>query len=343
MEATFRLGLIGAGKVTGDWHLPAAVASPDVEVAAIVDPVQSSAEQLAETAGIKPHVSTDVREVLGDIEGALIATPNHTHCELAVQCLEAGVSTLVEKPLATTTAEGEAIARAAERSRRVVAVGYCMRFLESVMLMRALLESKYFGRVRRFAYQSGTVGGSSSVSGFHLDREAVGGGVLVTTGTHFLDRMIHWFGYPGDCALEDDSRGGPEANALATFHYSAPDGGFEGTVRLSTTVALPPGFVMEMDRGTVLLRDGSDDPIRFRPTDHPGVECRLARTEGPLYPEHTGMFQRQLQDFVEACRQTREPMVPVDQGLEVIRIVEQLYARRKPLRSDWYDAIRRRA
>ena len=279
--------------------------------------------------------------MLGEVDAAVLATPNDTHRALAVECLEAGVSTLIEKPLARTVEEGEAIARAARQSGRTVAVGYCTRFLENVRLLGELLEASFFGAVLGFDYQFGSVRGWSSLSGFHLDREAVGGGLLVTTGTHFLDRMLWWFGYPAELALEDDSRGGPEANAVATFRFEAPGGGFVGRARLSRTVALQPGFALRTERGTVLLRDGADAALRFRPVERPGLECRLARSAGPLVPEGVTMFQSQLEDFVAACRGGGPPMVSADHGILAIRLVQDLYARRSPLKTDWYEAARR--
>ena len=161
-NATFRLGLVGAGMITAEAHLPAAIASPMIQVSAIVDSVLSHAERLAETAGVRPRITTRLGDVLDAIDGALIATPNHTHGPLALECLAAGVPVLIEKPLATSLAEGEGIARAARENQRVVAVGYCTRFLESVLLMSTLLESGFFGSVRRFAYQFGAVGGWST-------------------------------------------------------------------------------------------------------------------------------------------------------------------------------------
>lgn len=336
-----RLALVGAGLITEGGHLPAALASPLTEVVAIVDPVRERAERLARAAGGTARVTTRLGEVLAEIDAAVLATPNDTHRALAVECLEAGVSTLIEKPLARTVEEGEAIARAAEQNGAAVAVGYCTRFLENVRLLGELLAAGFFGAVRGFDYQFGSVRGWSSLSGFHLDREAVGGGLLVTTGTHFLDRMLWWFGYPSELALEDDSRGGPEANALATLRFDAAGGGFAGRVRLSRTVALQPGLALRTERGTLLLRDGADAALRFRPAERPGLECRLARSAGPLVPEGVTMFQSQLEDFVAACRGAGPPMVSAEQGILAIRLVQDLYARRTPLPMGWYDAARR--
>ena len=109
-------------------HLPAALASDKIEVAAIVDPAPSRAENLARSCGISARIAGRVEDVLDFIDGAVIATPNATHKEIAVACLLAGVSTLIEKPLATTVADAEAIVEAGQQSGAVVAVGYYLRF-----------------------------------------------------------------------------------------------------------------------------------------------------------------------------------------------------------------------
>lgn len=336
----FRMGFVGAGMITANAHLPAAMASTVVQVTALVDTVPGRADRLAGENGLKVLTATKLDAVLDKIDGAVIATPNQTHRELAEQCLDAKIPVLIEKPLARTTDEGEAIAAAAERNRTVAAVGYCARFTDNFQLLRQLLDDDYFGRIHRFAYRFGAVGGWSSLSAFHLDKQAVGGGALVTVGTHFLDRMLQLFGYPRECSLVDDSHGGPEANALAKFRYVSPAGEFEGSLRLSRSVAFPAGLVMETERGTLLWRDG-DTPLRFRPAGYSAFECHLRFAGASPFLPNQNIFQRQIEDFVRACRGAEGPLVPVQQGIEVIRIVEDLYANRKQMNMDWYNNVRK--
>ena len=322
-----RIVIVGAGRITADSHLPAALAAPGVEIGALVDADPERARSLARAAGVDTRVASSLSDVLDGADAVIVATPNDSHAALAITCLEAGVHVLIEKPLATTVADAEAVARAAEASGCVAAVGFCTRFQDSVQLMGELLEQEFFGAVRRFAYQLGVVGGWASASGFHLDRAAAGGGVLVTTGTHFLDRMLYWFGPPASCELLDDSLGGPEANAVARFAW---DGGraLVGSARFSKTVTLPAGFVMETERGTVVLREGERETIRFWPAETPGVECALRPSEpGPA----AGLFERQLADFLDACRQGRAPAVSTADGVAGVRLVDELYAKRGPL------------
>lgn len=340
MPKPFRLALVGAGMVTRSSHLPAALASDKAQVVALVDPMRQRAEELARWYGIAPVIVPQVQDVLGDIDGAVIATPNDTHMSIALTCLEAGVATLIEKPLASTYAEGEAIVRAGQASGTVVAVGYMVRFRENILLLDDLLKVGYFGTVRRFAHQAGTVGGWTPMSSYNLSRKATGGGVLVVTGTHFLDCMLHFWGYPDDVALADDAQGGPEANCLATFRYTTTAAPFEGVALYSKTTELPRGLIIETDRGIVQVADTDEaDSLVFRPHTHAQVEQVVHRHGTPPYPQGMSVFQRQLDDFVDARQQGRSPMVDGCQGLMSLRLLEELYTRRKTLNTDWYHQM----
>jgi predicted dehydrogenase len=342
MSKPFRLALVGAGMITRQSHLPAALASTQVEVTALVDPVAQRAGELARDYGITPRIATRVGDVLGDIDGAVIATPNHTHAGIAVECLRSGVPVLIEKPLASSYQDGLAIVRAAEEGGKAVAVGYSTRFRDSIVLLKSLLDDGYFGAVRRYVHQFGTPGGWAPLSAYNLDRRTAGGGVLVVTGTHFLDRMLHFWGYPDEMSLEDDALGGPEASCTATFRYRRASGTIEGLARYSKTVRLPAGMVTETERGYVVLGDHDDAQILFRPHGKAEVEQVVRRRGGSPLPQRD-VTLLQLEDFVAACRERRLPLVDGRQGLESLRLLDELYAHRRTTDPDWYETVRPRA
>jgi predicted dehydrogenase len=340
--APFRLAICGAGKVAAAAHVPAALASREVTLAALVDPVAGRAETLASEYGIRPAIATRLADVLDRIDGVVIAAPNHAHCALALECFAAGMPALIEKPLATSHADGERILHAADAAGVTAAVGYNTRFTAWVELMDERLRARAFGAVRRFAYQTGSTGKWSPLSGYTLDRDAIGGGVVMVTGTHFLDRMLHWFGYPQRIEYRDDSRGGPEANACAIVGYDGEDGPIEGRLRFSKTVNLASGFVMETEAGTVVLPEGEHAELVLRPRTSPGVEAVLRRRDARPGPARKH-YQQQLEDFVDAVRTKRPPRVPVRDGLASLRLIEAFYAVRRPLAVDWdEDATRAR-
>jgi predicted dehydrogenase len=338
MSQPFRLAIVGAGMISQVSHLPAALASPLVKVSAIVDPAVERAAGLAQSYGLSVHVAPRIEDVLTEIDGAIIATPNDSHSSIAVACLRHGVSVLIEKPLASSYAEGIEIVRAAEETGRVAAVGYATRFRDEIVLLKELLDEGYFGDVTRFAYQFGTRGGWAPFSAYNLNRKSAGGGVLVVTGTHFIDRMLYFWGYPDEAMLEDDSLGGPEAHCTARFAYVRDGRRFEGATRYSKTVQLPAGLVIATDRGTIILKDQDNADIVFRDNRHPSIDQIVRRRNAPAVPEERSMFQLQIEDFVEACVLKRPPRVSDRQGLESLRLLEQLYANRETSEPDWYGA-----
>lgn len=119
--------MIGGGLITESAHLPAAIACGEFDIAALVDPVGQRIERLASAFGIEPLLAGSVGEIIGHVDAAVVATPNDTHAAIAIECLEAGIPVLVEKPLAASVPEGRAVLEAAIRNSLVVAPGYVTR------------------------------------------------------------------------------------------------------------------------------------------------------------------------------------------------------------------------
>ncbi len=332
----FRLAIVGAGLITQNVHLPTALSLPGVEVCALIDPVVGRAADLAIEYGLDILTAPSVDAVIGQVDGAIVATPNHTHLAVAAPLLESGISTFIEKPLATTVDEGQAILDAARRGGARVAIGHHQRFLDAPRLLKRLLAQGYFGRVSRFYHQFGTAGGWPALSSYTLRREAVGGGVLVVTGTHFLDRMLDIWGMPDEVALRDDAGAGPEAHCEARFSYRAADSSrLEGMARYSKCVALPAGLVLETERGTVLLRDGFDDRITLVPAGQEELRHEISAPADAHFPAALNPGQRMLWDFVDACIGGRAPEVDGEQGLRSLQLLRRLYERRAPLPDGW--------
>lgn len=337
-KARFRVGIVGCGKISNS-HIQAVLASEAADLTALVDPVEERARALAAKYELEVPVHTSLAGALATMDGAVIATPNHLHADLAVECIQAGVAVLIEKPLASTVADGRRICEAASKANVTVAVGYTTRFSDNVRLMGDLLRREHFGRVHRFVYQFGTRGGWAPLSGYNLDLKTAGGGVLVVTGTHFLDRMLDWFGYPVRAQLQDDSLGGPEANAVATFEFDHPRGSIGGTVRFSKAIGLEAGIVLETDAGTVILRDKPGASIVIRSDSTPEFENALKVRRTAESPQRPGEFVQQLDDFIAAARTGTPPMVSGQSGLASLRLLEDLYRQRQPLPENWYASL----
>lgn len=335
MSKPIRLAIIGGGMISELAHLPAALECPDIEVVALVDPVRARIARLARRFAISPLLASDVSEIVDQVDAALVATPNDTHAPIALRCIAAGVPVLVEKPLAASLADARAIATAGSAHGVLVAPGYVTRFRPNLRLLKRLLDLKYFGRIRRFVHQFGTVGGWAPLSAYNLARKATGGGVLMVTATHFVDRLIWFWGVPSGVSYWDDSCGGPEANCVVGFRYEGAES-FDGEARYSKTFSLPGGLVIEAERGTVMLADTDDAEILFQPQDAPGV-VHAVRASVANFDAAQEPFALQLRAFARACRNETTFPVSVEESLQSLELIERLYACRQPLPDTWYE------
>jgi predicted dehydrogenase/nucleoside-diphosphate-sugar epimerase len=329
--APFRIAIIGTGEAAAVLHLPAALASDFVEVTALVDPVVERAQALASRYGVRPQIGRSLDDINANVDGAIIATPHNTHRDVAIACARKRIHCLVEKPLATSAVDAEQICRATAEHGVVLAVGYAMRFRKEMLLLKRLLDSGYFGDIRRFYIQHGTLGGWSPASRFNLDKRASGGGVLINSGTHFLDLVLYWFGYPDECEMLDDATVGPEAQCIVTLSYRNGGRRFDGTMRLSKLFDLDQGIVIETDRGMAVLRGAGLPPSLFRPRNGPELQMTLEERGPPCFQDNASNFQLQLEDFVATCRGQRPPLVDGQQGLLSVRLLDQLYSQRRQL------------
>ena len=335
MNSPVRLAIAGCGLVTGTYHLPAALRSPLVRVEALVDTDANRAHGLARTYGCDTTISCRVEDVLSEVEGVLIATPNDTHASVAEAVLNSGIPVLIEKPLTTEYAAAVRLCELADRNRTFIATGYRTRHFPSVQLMKQLLEEGFFGRVRSFRYECGSPGGWTPASAYNLNRQRAGGGVLVVTGTHFLDRMLYWFGEPVIVDFQDDSHGGPEANCTATVRYENALGSFTGVIQLSKTFQMRNRFTMETDGYHCELDEAESEEILAVPHCSPELQMRLKPKPSRASNGKANYFQIQIEEFAECIRTGKPPLVDGVFGARSVKLLEQFYARRSPMPEPW--------
>lgn len=327
----FKIAVIGIGKISIGSHIPAVLASAKAELVALVDPDVVRAKKIAAEFGLAVEIKADLNLLTSAIDGVIIATPNHLHAPLAIAAMKRGYHVLIEKPLASTKSDAQQIIQCQKETNRTVAVGYCTRFYPNYQLLKKLLTEHYFGQVSKFAYQMGTAGGWWTYSNYILDRASVGGGVLVVTGTHFIDRMLDLFGYPSFIHLEDDSRGGPEANARLALSFDMPSGKVDGYVYFSKTYKLNSGLVIETERGLVHLPDNQTD-LFFYNRDKPELKIQLSDAS----VTNTSQFVLQLDDFILSSINCSKPMVDAEDALKSILLIEAAYNNKEKLKENFY-------
>ena len=146
-----KAAVIGVGHL-GKHHARILASLPGISLAGVVDVDRDRAAQIAAEHGTTAYA--DVREIPG-LQLAVIATPTESHASIALPLIEAGVHTLIEKPVAQTLAEADALIAAAKRAGVVLAVGHSERFNPAVAAARPYVNDPRFIEVHRLGTQIG--------------------------------------------------------------------------------------------------------------------------------------------------------------------------------------------
>ncbi len=208
-----RFGLIGFG-AWGKQHAQAIAGLPGLELSAIACNSEDSARAAA-AAYPDARVTQNWREVLADsgIDTIDVAIPNHLHAEVAIAALRAGKDVLLEKPMATTIADCDALLAAERESGRLVSVGHELRQSAQWARIKALIDDGAIGdplflniNLFRNFYRSGA-------AGWRYDRSRVGSWLLEEA-VHYFDLALWYFaryGYPVSIRAVGNQRAGRDA------------------------------------------------------------------------------------------------------------------------------------
>lgn len=141
-----RVGVLGAGNWARLAHIPGWQRDPRCEVAVVCDVVRARAEEAAAQFGIR-EASGDWQAVVArpDLDVIDVATPSHTHHELAVAALESGKHVLCEKPVAYDFRDTLRAAELARRKGLLTKLGFTFRYSPGVQYARALIDDGFVG------------------------------------------------------------------------------------------------------------------------------------------------------------------------------------------------------
>ena len=143
---TLRVAVIGVGHL-GKHHARILASLSGVELAAVVDTNRARADEIAAAHGTR--AAYDARDLAGQVDAVTIAVPTERHCDIALPFLQSGAAVLVEKPMARSLAEADAMIAAAAKGDAVFAVGHTERFNPAVAAARPLLTDPRFIEVHR--------------------------------------------------------------------------------------------------------------------------------------------------------------------------------------------------
>ncbi len=146
MSNPLRAGIIGAGYIA-TWHADAIKQIPGVLLAAVCDLSETAAADLAGPRGAEAFTDVDEMLASGKVDAVHILTPPHLHADIAEKALRAGVAVLVEKPVAVSADEMRRMAKAADESGSLLAVGHNFLSLPGYDRLKSARAAGKIGRI----------------------------------------------------------------------------------------------------------------------------------------------------------------------------------------------------
>ncbi|MEU2201554.1 Gfo/Idh/MocA family oxidoreductase [Isoptericola sp. NPDC019482] len=305
------------------------------EIVALCDPAPGRAEALRAELGIDgARVYTDAAEMLAaeSLDLVSVATPPSTHAALSIQALEAGVDVLVEKPMAPSLEECDAMIAAAKDNGRLLSVVAQNRFRDDIATLKEVLDSGLAGPVTHAQVSSAWWRGTEYYDLWWRGTwEREGGGCTLNHAIHHLDMTLWMLGSPKavtsvltnaaheNAEVEDLSVSVLQYDrALAEVTASVVSHGEEQAIvvqgrnarvsqpwKVEANLANPNGFPAD-----------EDDTERVAQIE------AVAAAHRPL--EHTG-HAGQIADMLDAVRERRRPAVDGEDGRRAIELVTAIY------------------
>jgi predicted dehydrogenase len=319
LPETLRVAVVGAG-YWGPNLIRNFNEAPGADIVAVAD---LSNERLAPIRKRYPgvRVTTDHREVLADrtIEAVAFATPIHTHRALCEEALAAGKHVLVEKPLAGTVSDAEAIVRAAERAGRTLMVGHTFVYNPAVAVVRQSIETGDLGKIQYIDSQRVNLG----LHQFDFN-------VLWDLGPHDVSITLHWLGEePQWVQCTGGSFVQPEIEDVAWLTMGFPSGAIAhahlswlapGKIRTMTVIGSRKMAVYDDVTAVEKVKIFDQGVERLEPD-----ELRRAYRAGDIHSPRvsaTEALQVEVRHFIDSIRAGTRPLSDGEAGLRVVRVLE---------------------
>jgi predicted dehydrogenase len=298
-----RAGVIGLGSM-GVNHARIYAAMEGVELAAVAD---TSPERLAAATVATSY--NDYRRMLAEdrLDVVSVCVPTLLHHEVALAAIERGVALLVEKPIAATSEEGREMARAAREAGVPLMVGHVERFNPAVREVKRLLAAGRLGRVFQvYARRTGP-----------FPQRVRDVGVVHDLAPHDIDIMSFLLESPVERVYAETACG------IVTEHEDLLTGvlrfrsGATGILDVNWLTPLKVRQLTVLGEKGLLQADYLSQEVRFYPKGE-ATSPELVRVEKkePLRLE--------MEAFVEAVREGRQPPVTAEDGLSALEIASLL-------------------
>ena len=316
VQSPVRYAVVGAGWISQAAFLPGVAQSGNSVVTALVTGDEAKATALADRYGIQHvHGYADYDQLLasGDIDAIYLALPNDMHRQYALPALQRGIHVLLEKPMATSEADCEAMIEAARNGNAKLMIAYRLHFEPATLAAIELVRSGKLGRIRAFS----AVFSQSVAPSNHRASHGYWAGPVSDMGVYPINAVRNLFG--------------EEPVEVSACGVRDPDLPFNFDDTVSVTLRFADHRVAQfvvsysgasIDQYRIL---GTQGNLEVSPGFMFGVGLKYRATiDGKTHEQAfdaTDQFGGELQYFSDCILNNREPEPNGEEGLADVRVL----------------------
>lgn len=297
-----RIGVIG----TGGWGKNHVRVLDELgALGAVCDADGARTKAFSTRHGVPGYTSVETMLGKEKLDGVTICTPASTHFAIATKTLETGVNTFVEKPMTTTTRDGETLIETAKKARRFLTVGFIERFNPPIVELKNRIKKQELGELILLEFHRENRRGENI---FDV-------GIVKDASVHDLDTARWLFAEEPNMVFARVGRVNSEKENFAAIMLGF---GEQRTAFLSSNW-VTPNRVRTLN---AVFRDGVIS------VDFVTKEMRVSIDNETSIPKRSEEepLKLELKEFVSAIQEKRQPSVTGEDGLRTTRIAEAVLA-----------------
>ena len=310
-----RIGVIGLGSM-GKNHARVCSELDDIELTGVSDIDIEVSNKIANRLRTKNY--TDYRDLISEIDAAIVATPTIHHYDIALDLLNKGKHVLIEKPICDTIEKANTLFTKAEEQGLVVAVGHIERHNPAVRFVKDNLDAKRFGDLITII--------SKRVSNFPGRIRDVG--VIFDFGVHDIDVMRYLSGevvsvyakagkFFGNIEHED------HANIVLNF-----DNGITGVIEVNWLTPMKIRKLFLTCSKSFVEADYISQSVTISSSSFEDVDemnlynVRIQHNINQVSIEKREPLKNEIEDFISAINQKKRPLVSAEDGVMALKIAQ---------------------
>lgn len=326
-----KVGIIGAGGMIAYWHIKPLQNAEYAQVTALCDQREEAVKKMADEFGIEKTFTDHKALIADDLDVVYVMTPHYLHRQMVLEALESGKHVICEKPFAMNAKEAEEMVTAAKKAGKRLFLSENFRYSPEIRKAKQLIEEGKMGKL--FLCTSCFIGNEyermTDPEHWKGTLDKSGGGVVIDNGVHMIDALYNLFGKVNSVyaefkqAFTNNPKKG-EDTAILSFEFAS---GLIADTTL-TFVARHCGF-LEGYMGAAIRIDifGENGSLHIL-NEKENLITQIVGDEVNKFAPDALQKEYTLvpdMDFTECIVKDKEPLLPTEDGVEIMKIVDAVY------------------